>query len=115
MLEQLEEQPLGPAVVLRVGGVKARVPVSGDRVTLERFRLGVDVLVGPLGRMLVVLDRSVFRRQAEGVPADRVENVVALVQPVARYDVADCECLGVAHVEVTRWVREHVEDILTLA
>ena len=44
------EQPLGPAVVLRIGGVQPAGPVSGDGVALEGRSLGVDVGVGPLAR-----------------------------------------------------------------
>ena len=109
------EQPLGPAVVLRVRGVQPAGPVSGDGVALERRRLGVDVGVGPLAGVGVALDGGVLGGQAEGVPADRVQDVVALLAQVARHDVAHGERLGVAHVQVARGVREHVQHVAALA
>ena len=111
VLVELQEQPLRPAVVLGVGGVDLPVPVHADRVALERRALGVDVAVGPLGGVGVTLDGGVLRRQAEGVPADRVHHVVAAVQPVAGDHVPHGEGLRVAHVQVPRGVGEHVQDV----
>ncbi|SIM62414.1 Uncharacterised protein [Mycobacteroides abscessus subsp. abscessus] len=108
---ELLEQPLGPAVVLGVRGVQAPGPVHGDPVALEGGRLGLDVAVGPLGRVRAVLDGGVLRGQAEGVPADRVHHVVAALHPVAGDDVAHREGLGVAHVQVPGGVGEHVQDV----
>ena len=48
----------------------------------------------------------------EGVPADRVHHSVALLDPVAGEDVAQGVRLGVAHVQVARWVGEHIEYVV---
>src|SRR5690606_23968120 len=45
-------------------------------------------------------------------PPDRVQHVVALVEPVPGQHVGDGERLAVTHVKVTRWVGEHVEQVL---
>ena len=111
-LAQPQEQPLRPPVVLRVAGVQPLRPVEADGVAAERLRLRLDVLVGPGGRVLVALDGGVLRRQPEGVPADRVQHVVAAAHPVARHDVTDAERLGVPHVQVAARVAEHVEHVL---
>ena len=108
---ELQEQPLGPAVVLGVGGVDLPVPVRADRVALEGLALGVDVAVGPLRGVGVALDRGVLRGQPERVPAHGVHHVVAAVPPVAGHHVTHGERLGVAHVEVTGGVGEHVEHV----
>ncbi len=114
-LEEPQEQPLGPAVVLRIGGVQPPRPVQAQSVALERVGLGLDVRVRPLGRMGIALDRRVLRRQTEGVPADRVQDVVALQPPVAGDHIAHHERFGVAHVQVARRVREHVQHVAALA
>ncbi|MPM59035.1 hypothetical protein SDC9_105873 [bioreactor metagenome] len=114
-LEEPEEQPLGPAVVLDVGGVQSPAPVDTQAVALEGAGLGLDVLVRPLGGVGVALDGGVLGGQAEGVPADRVHDVVAAQLPVAGDNVTHHEGLGVAHVQVTRRVGEHVEDVASLA
>ena len=111
-LQEAQEQPLRPAVVLGVAGVQPPAPVEADAEAAERLGLGLDVGVGPLRGVLVALDRRVLRGQPEGVPADRVQHVVAAQHPVARDDVADRERLGVAHVQVAGGVREHVQHVL---
>ena len=84
LLAQLQEQPLGPAVVLRVGGVQPARPVEAQSVALHRRQLRLDVGVGVRRGVLVVADRRVLRGQAEGVPAHRVQDLVAAEPPVTR-------------------------------
>ena len=114
-LEEPQEQPLVPPVVLRVAGLQPPRPVERRRVPAERRRLGLDVLVGPVDRVRVVPDRRVLRGQAERVPADRVQHVLAAQEPVPGHRVADGVRLGVPHVQVARRVREHVDQVEPLA
>ena len=112
LLVELLEQPLSPLVVLGVRGVQAAAPVSGNSVTLERLSLSLNVLVRPLLRVSVVLNSCVLSGQAEGVPANRVQNIVAALLEVAGVHVTNSECLRVTHVKVTGGVREHIQHIL---
>ena len=98
LFEQAGEQPLFPAVVVRFAGGDFARPVDGQT---QRFELGLhvgDVLVGPLGRRHLVLHRGVFRRHAEGVPAHRLQHVLALHALVARDHVTDGVVAHVPHV-----------------
>ncbi len=113
--EEAQEQPLGPAVVLLVRGVEPPGPVEAEAVALERRHLGLDVGVRPFRRMRVVLDGSVLGWQAEGVPSDRVQDVVALEAQIARQHITHRVGLCVPHVEIARRVGEHVEHVATLA
>ncbi len=113
-LVEAQEQPLIPVVVGRVAGLQPAAPIEGGRVAAERGGLGLDVGVGPVGRVRVVPDGGVLRGQAEGVPADRVQHVAAAQELVARQGVADGVRLGVAHVQVARRVREHIDQIEAL-
>ena len=88
-----------------------RRPVERHAHALERGRLLLDVGVGPLLRGNATLDGRVLRRQPERVPADRMQHVVAAHRLVAGHRVAAAERLGMAHVQVTRRVREHVERV----
>ena len=110
-LVEPQEEPLGPAVVLLVGGVQAPGPVEAETVALKGASLRLDVVVRPLGRVRVVADGRVLGGQAERVPADGMEHVVALQPQVARHHVAHRIGLCVAHVQITRRVREHVEHV----
>ena len=111
-LAEAQEQPLRPAVVLRVAGVQPARPVEADGVAPERRRLRLDVGVRVGRRVLVALDGGVLGRQPERVPPDRVHHVVAAAHPVARQHVAQAVGLGVAHVQVAAGVREHVQHVL---
>ena len=113
-LAEPQEQPLGPAVVLRVGGVEPPRPVDRDAVLLEGGELGVDVGVGVRRGVLVVADRGVLRVQAERVPAHRVQHLVAALPPVPGHHVVQRRDLGVAHVQVTARVGEHRQRVALL-
>ena len=114
-LEEPQEQPLVPPVVLRVAGLQPARPVERRRVPAERRRLRLDVLVGPVDGVRVVPDRRVLGGQPERVPADRVQHVLAAQEVVPGHRVADGVRLGVPHVQVARRVREHVGQVEPLA
>ncbi len=111
-LEQPREEQLFPAVVVRAAGREFAGPV--DRVP-ERLQLPAHVLdvgVRPLRRRGVVLDRGVFRRQAERVPAHRLQHVLAVHALEAADHVADRVVAHVAHVQGTRRVRQHRQHVV---
>src|SRR5204863_135435 len=60
---ELQEEPLIPAVVVRLTGRELFGPVVEDSPSIELFLLACDVRESPLARMHVVLDRRVFRRE----------------------------------------------------
>ncbi len=115
LLVQLEEQPLVPLVVLGIARVQHPIPVERGAVALHRLPLLLDVVVGPGARVDPALDGRILGRQAEAVPADRVQHVEALQPPVARDDVTEGVRLGVTHVQVAGGVREHVEHVFARA
>ncbi len=111
LFQQPGEHQLFPAVVVRAAGGELAGPVDG---VAQRFQLAahvVDVGVGPLRRCRVVLDGGVFGRQAERVPAHRLQHVLALHALVAADDVADGVVAHVAHVQRAGRVRQHRQAI----
>ena len=113
-LVEPQEQPLVPAVVLGVAGRQPPRPVERRRVPAEGRRLRLDVLVRPVRGVRVVPDRRVLRGQPERVPPDRVQHVLPAQEPVPGHRVADRVRLGMPHVQVARWVREHVDQVKPL-
>ena len=99
LLEHLEEDPLGPLVVVRVRGVDLPVPVEGVAQHAELLAEVLHVVVGDLGGVDVVFHGVVFRGQAEGVVADGEEDVIALHPLLPADDVHGGEGPGVAHME----------------
>ena len=106
------EQPLLPAVVLGGAGGELALPVDGKAQRLELGLHVVDVGVGPLRRRHVVLHRRVFGRHAEGVPAHRLQHVVAEHGVEAREHVADRVIAHMAHVQLARGVGEHRQAVV---
>src|SRR5438445_819683 len=78
------------------------VPVVRDAHPLQRLLARLDVLQGPVERLQLVLDGGVLGGQAEGVPAEGVEDVLALHHPVSGDGVADAVVAEVAHVDIAR-------------
>ncbi len=71
LFEHLQEDPLGPFVIARVGRIHDAVPVKAIAQHFELTGEVLDVLPGDDRRVDVVLDREVLGRQTEGVKADR--------------------------------------------
>ena len=110
--EELEEDPLRPAVVAGVGGVDLTRPVVREPGALHLPPEGGDVLGGGDRRMDAGLDRVLLGGQAEGVPAHRVQDVEAAHALVTRDDVAGRVALEVADVKSRPGrVWEHVEAV----
>src|SRR6476660_9871319 len=62
--------------------------------------------------MLTRLDRLLFRRQAECVPAHRMKDVAAAHAFVARHNVSRGVTFGMPDVQPrAAGIREHVEDV----
>src|SRR3954467_5282466 len=62
--------------------------------------------------MDIVGDGGVFRRQAEGVPAHGMQHVEAARPLVARDHVADRVVAGMADMETSRGIREHLQHVI---
>src|SRR5205823_6082873 len=110
-LEHAQEQPLVPAVIVRVAGGELAAPVDGEAEGLELCAHVGDVLAGPARRWHAVADRRVLGRQAERIPAHGLQHVVSLHAQVARQHVADGVVAHVAHVQAPGRVRQHRQAV----
>ena len=111
VLEQPQEDPLGPAVVLgRVGADLAR-PVDRDPPLAELALEGGDRALGRDARWLAGLDRVVLRRQAEGVVAHRVDHLEAVAAAEVGDRVADGVALEMADVGLAGGVGQHLQHV----
>ncbi len=110
-LEHPQEQPLVPLVVVRQARGELALPGVADAQALELALHVGDVRQRGRPRMDAVLDGRVLGRQAEGVPAERVQHVEAAHPLRARHHVADHVVADVADVGVPRRVGEHLEAV----
>ena len=111
-LQEIQEDLLFVPVVFRRAGRDLARPVIGQTQRLQLGAHGRDVLISPVGGMDLVGDGGVFRRQAEGVPAHGMQHVEAARPLVAGDHVADRVVAGVADMEASRRVREHLQHVV---
>ena len=111
-IQEIYEKSLLLAVIFRVAGGEFAGPVQRPA---HRLHLGLhvfDVLVGPVFRVSAGGHRRVFGGHAEGVPAHRVQHVMAGREFVAGDYVAHRVVAHMAHVNAARRVREHLEHVV---
>jgi len=110
---QLEENPLGPADILGVGGVHFAIPIVAEAEFLKLTAKVVGIGLGGNARVLAGLDGVLLGRQSEGIPTHGVENVEAIHALVATNDVSGGVSLGMPDVQtLARRIWEHVENVV---
>jgi len=112
--EHLQEDPLVPTVIVGVAGGDLGAPIVGDAQPLEHLAHVGDVGVGPVLGTGAVFDGRVLRRQAEGVPPHGMHDVMPVHALVTHQHVGDGVVPHVAHVEVSRRIREHHQTVVGL-
>ncbi len=110
-LEELEEDPLRPAVDARLVRAELARPVDRDAPFVEGLAELHDRGIRRRARVLARLDRVVLGRQAERVVAHRVEDPAARAAMEVRDGVADGVDLQVADVRLAAGVRQHDEHV----
>ena len=110
-LVQLQEDPLRPAVVLGLVRRELARPVDRPAHPLHLPADRGDVALGHLARMAALADRGVLGGQAERVVAHRVQHGEAGPTALMAEHVAHRVVLDVPHVQLARWVRQHLEHV----
>ena len=111
-IEELQEDPLRPLVVLDIRGAQPARPVVAEAEHLDLPLDVGDVLLGGDARVHAVLDGVLLGRQAEGVVAHRVQHVVAAHARVPGDDIGGGVALGVPHVQAgAGGVGKHVQHV----
>ena len=107
--QELQEEPLGPAVVVAVAGGHLPLPVDRQAELAQLLAHRGNVAVGPFTGFDTALNRGVLRRQAEGIPAHRVKNAMAAHAGVAGDHIGDHVVAHMPHVQGSRGIGEHRE------
>ena len=115
LFQEIQEEMLLALVVIDVAGGEFTRPIERQAHDLQlRLHRG-DVLIGPGGRMHAAFHRCVFRRHAEGVPAHRMQHIVATGALVAGDDIAHRIVADMAHVDAARRIGKHLEHVVFFA
>ena len=110
---ELEENPLGPAHVLRVGGGDFALPIIGKAERLELAAEGDDIGGGGDGGVLAGLDGVLLGGQAERIVAHRMEDIEALHAFEAPDDIGGGVAFRMPDMETgTTRVGKHVEHVV---
>ena len=112
LFPHLLKDPLTPAIVVGAAGLNGAIQVVGEAHALHRGERLVHVLIRPGGSLRVVLDGGILGRQAKGVKADGMQHVKAAHAGLTGHGIADGVVARVAHVQVARRIRKHLEHVL---
>ena len=109
---ELQKDPLGPAIVFRLGGVDLPAPVEGDAQQPHLPLVVGGEAADKLGRVGLQTDGRVFRGQTEGIPTHGMEDVFAPHAVVAAQHVRRDVISAVANAEpVSRRVGKEIQHV----
>jgi hypothetical protein len=114
LLDQIEEDVLLARGIAGIRAGELARPGVAEAHALELTAHVGDVLVGPFLGVGAALDRRLLGRQAEGVPAHRMQDVETAHALVTRHRVTDGVVAHVPHVQLARGVGEHLEHVVAL-
>ena len=78
MLEQLNEYPLCPVIIVGIAGAHLARPVEGKTDFIQLFAITAYIIFGGYGGMLSGLDSILLCRESECIVSHRVENIKAI-------------------------------------
>ncbi len=81
LFKQLQEDPLGPFVIVGIGRVDFPVPVKRKAQAFQLAFEPIDILLGHDLRMNMIFNGKILSRKAECVPSHGIQNIVALHPP----------------------------------
>ena len=113
-LEELQEEPLVPAVVLGQTGDNLTVPVVDGADGAQLPPHVFDVVHGPLVRVDSTADGGVLGGQPEGVEPDGMQHVKPLHSLEAGKGVSQRIVANVAYMKGSRRIKEHLQKIVLL-
>ena len=109
--EQVNEQRLFLAIIIRLAGRQFAAPVKGKAQRLQLAAHCRDIGPCPFAGMDLLFHRGIFRRHAERVPAHRVQHFIALHPPEPGEHVAHRIVADMTHVDAAGRIRKHFQHI----
>ena len=113
-LIQLNEEPLGPAIIFGLARNSFAFPIEHRAHRTQLLTHADDVLTCALHRVDAVSDGGIFCGQAKGIEAHWEQHVVALHAHVTSTRIRRRHCIPVTDVQVTAGVGQHRQRIVLL-
>ncbi len=110
-LQHFEEEPLVPAIVIRLAGGHLAIPVVAELETAMRGLHLRDIGLRPFARRALVGDGGVLGRQAKSVPAHGVQHIEAAHPLIARQRVPNGIVPDMPDVQRARRIGQHLEHV----
>src|SRR5262249_26411609 len=111
-LEELQEEPLCPAVHLGLVSRDLAIPVDRPAHPLHLRADRLDVVLDDLAGVSTVFDRGVLGVEAERVVTHRPQDVVTAAAPKVRNDVTLRVVADMTDVQRPRRVWQHLEHVV---
>src|ERR1700681_4081921 len=111
-LQHAQEKPLVPPVIFRFTRGDFPPPVKAEPKAPQHSLKFCNVVASPDSWVGIILNRGVFRGQAEGVPAHRMQHVESAHALHARHYIANRVVAHVSHVHRTRGIRQHFQYVV---
>ena len=112
LLEELQKQPLRPAVVVRFARRDFLFPIKADPPRIQLGLHGFDVLPRALARRRAGFDRRILGRESECIPSHGAQHVEALHLLETGHGVANDVVAPVPDMQRRRGVGEHHEAVI---
>ena len=112
LLPHLDEEPLVPAVVLRLARRDLAIPVVAEAEVAQLPLHVLDVGARPNAGIHLVLDGRVLRRQPKRIPTHRMQHTEAAHALVTRQRIADRIVPYVPHMQRAARVGQHLQHVI---
>ncbi len=97
-----------------MAGRQFTTPVIAESQRLQLLAHIIDVFVGPFSRCHMMLDRRIFSRQAERIPAHRLHHILAQHALIAADHITDGVISDMPHMQLATGIWKHRQAIVLL-
>ena len=107
-----QKQPLFPAIVRRLAGCKLPAPIVAESHAPELGPHGIDIGIGPFGRMGFIGNGGIFGRHAESIPSHGMQDVKSAHTFIAGHHIPDGIIADMSNMNISRGIGKHFKQII---
>ena len=107
-----DKNQLFPSIILGVAGGQFAIPIVAEPHSFQLGFHGVDIFIGPSGRMGIVFNGGVFRRHTECVPPHGMKHIFSAHLLVSGHHITDGVISHMTDMNFSGWIGEHLQKII---